>query len=105
MYNPYQQSNLLYVQGEAGAKAYHVAPNTTVVLWDSESPTIYVKSADMMGYPTMTILEYKKRETPTPNFTESSQTNSFVTKEQFHTLEEQVANLTALMREKGIGDE
>lgn len=102
MYNPYQTNNLIYVQGEAGAKAYHVAPNTTVVLWDSESPTIYVKSADMMGYPTMTILDYKRRETPLPNATESSQTNPYVTMEQFHTLESKLADLDALVREKGI---
>lgn len=41
----------IWVQGLAGAKAYFVAPNTTVVLWDTESPTIYIKSADATGKP------------------------------------------------------
>lgn len=41
----------IWVQGEAGAKAYFVAPNTTVVLWDTENPIIYVKTADATGKP------------------------------------------------------
>lgn len=52
----------IWVQGEAGAKSYLVAPNTTVVLWDTESPTIYVKSADGTGKPlNMQILDLHER--------------------------------------------
>jgi hypothetical protein len=57
-----QTSNLTWVQGEAGAKSYLVAPNTTVQLWDSEAQTIYLKSADGSGMPTMKILDYTIRE-------------------------------------------
>lgn len=56
------QSNLIWVSGEAGAKAYLVAPNTTVQLWDSEAPTIYLKSADTSGMPSIKILDYTIRE-------------------------------------------
>lgn len=56
------QSNMIWVQGEAGAKSYLVAPNTTVQLWDSEAPVIYLKSADASGMPTMKILDYRTRE-------------------------------------------
>lgn len=57
-----QQSNgIIWVQGEAGAKSYLVAPNNSVVLWDTESPTIYVKSADGSGMPSMKILDYTTR--------------------------------------------
>lgn len=55
-------SNLIWVQGEAGAKSYLVAPNNTVQLWDSERQTIYLKSADASGMPSMKILDYKVRE-------------------------------------------
>mgnify|MGYP001025061831 CR=1 FL=1 len=34
-----------WVQNEAGMKAYVVARNSTVVLWDFENPVIYIKSA------------------------------------------------------------
>ena len=55
------QSNLIWVQGEAGAKSYLVAPNNTVQLWDSERQTIYLKSADASGMPSMRILDYTIR--------------------------------------------
>lgn len=55
-------NDMIWVQGEAGAKAYLVAPNTTVVLWDTETPTIYVKSADGTGKPLdMRVLDFKER--------------------------------------------
>ena len=58
-------NNLIWVQGEAGAKSYLVAPNTTVQLWDSESQCIYLKSADASGMPSMKILDYTIRnQTP-----------------------------------------
>ncbi len=56
-----QQSNMIWVQGEAGAKSFLVAPNTTVQLWDSEAQVIYLKSADATGMPTMKILDYTVR--------------------------------------------
>lgn len=61
-----QQSNIIWVQGDAGAKSYLVAPNTTVQLWDSERQTIYLKSADASGMPTMKTLDYTIREQAQP---------------------------------------
>ena len=57
-----QQSGLTWVQGEAGAKSFLVAPNTTVDLWDSEAQVIYLKSADASGMPSMKILDYTIRD-------------------------------------------
>lgn len=57
-----QQNNRVWVQGEAGAKSYLVAPNTSVDLWDSEAQTIYIKSADQGGMPTIKILDYTIRD-------------------------------------------
>ena len=56
-----QQPGIIWVQGEAGAKSYMVAPGNTVQLWDSEDKIIYLKSADPSGMPSMKILEYKIR--------------------------------------------
>ena len=60
---PQQQANtdIKWVQGEAGAKSYMVAPNTSVTLWDSEAHTIYIKSANASGLPSMTIIDYTIR--------------------------------------------
>lgn len=46
-----QSNGLIWVQGEAGAKSYLVAPNTTVMLMDSETQRFYLKSADASGMP------------------------------------------------------
>lgn len=55
-------NGMIWVQGEAGAKSYLIAPNNTLPLWDSEAQTIYVKSADASGMPTMKTLDYTIRE-------------------------------------------
>lgn len=61
-----QQNGIIWVQGEAGAKSYLVAPNTTVQLWDSESQRIFLKSADASGMPSMKVLEYTVKDGNSP---------------------------------------
>lgn len=46
-----QQSGLIWVQGEAGAKSFLVAPGQNVLLMDSEAPRFYLKSTDNSGMP------------------------------------------------------
>lgn len=55
-----QQNNLNWVQGEAGARAWLVAPSNTILLMDSEKERFYIKSADSSGMPSMRIFEYKE---------------------------------------------
>lgn len=56
-----QQNNtsIIWVQGEAGAKSYMMAPNTTLSLWDSEDQKIYLKTTDQNGVPSMKTLKYE----------------------------------------------
>ena len=49
---------LLWVQGETGAKSYLMAPNTTVLLMDSEGSRFYLKSTDNAGMPSLRTFEY-----------------------------------------------
>ena len=87
-----QQGNngLIWVQGEAGAKSYIVAPGNTVMLMDSEGERFYLKSADASGMPMpLRIFEYKERtETPSQASsahvaTQSVNLDNFVTREEF----------------------
>lgn len=80
-----QTTGVIWVQGEAGAKSYLVAPNSTVYLWDSESQTIYVKSADATGMPSIKVLEYKVRNT-----TPEPKTSNFVTRDELEGILEQL---------------
>lgn len=54
-YNPTPTVNaantFIWVQGEEAAKAYPVAPNSSVILFDSENPVLYIKQADATGRP------------------------------------------------------
>lgn len=62
---PQQQQNdngILWVQGEAGAKSWAVAPGKSVMLMDSESNTFYIKSTDNSGMPMpLRIFDYTER--------------------------------------------
>lgn len=89
-------NGIIWVQGEAGAKSYLVAPNTTVQLWDSESQTIYLKSADSSGMPSMRVLDYKIRE----NNPIQEPKADYVTKTELDELKEQVEDLKAKLKKK-----
>lgn len=100
-YQPYYQANyqplqnqpqnqntaIIWVQGEAGAKSYPVAPNTTIQLWDSEAQIVYLKSADASGMPSMKILDYTIRDNPSQVNALQKQPqidlSGYVTKEEF----------------------
>jgi hypothetical protein len=73
---PQMSNDMIWVQGLAGAKAYLVAPNTTVTLWDSESETIYLKSCDSNGMPSMKILDIKERVENAPKSPSNEVDNS-----------------------------
>ena len=92
-----QQTNngIIWVQGEAGAKSYLVAPNNTVQLWDSESQTIYLKSADASGMPSMRVLDYTIRQnTPQPSHAPTEQPKvDYPTREEFNALQSLVEGL------------
>lgn len=85
--NVYQQqrNGIIWVSGEAGAKGYPVAPNTTVQLWDSEAQVIYLKSADVSGMPSMRILDYTIRDSqPTNNALQKQvDLSGYITREEF----------------------
>lgn len=91
--SPAQDTGIIWVQGEAGAKAYMVAPGNTVVLWDSESNTIYIKSADMAGMPTTRILDWQERPASSGNI-KQNQINQYVTRDEFDALAARIDTMT-----------
>ena len=88
-----QNSNIIWVSGEAGAKSYLVAPNTTVQLWDSESQTIYLKSADASGMPSIKTLDYTIRAENQPIQTISDNSNKFILRDEFNGLKAELDGL------------
>lgn len=93
-----QTTDMNWVQGESGAKGYHVSPNTTVTLWDSESNTIYVKSANAVGVPTITVLDYTIRN-EAPKVSGESKTN-FATVDDIEILKNEIKDLRSRLEHK-----
>lgn len=92
---PAQQNNgLLWVQGEAAAKSYLVAPNTSVALFDSERQSVYIKSADVSGMPSMKILDYTIRDGQQVE-TRAANCLNYATKDDLAELNDQIAALRA----------
>ena len=61
MAQPTPTNDLLFVLNETEATAYPVAPNNSVTLWDKNKDTVYIKSVNMHGVPSMRILDYVER--------------------------------------------
>ena len=95
-----QSGTPIWVQGEAGAKSYMVAPGNTVMLMDSENQVFYIKSADQSGMPLplrifdyceriATTVQNPHRSAPESNALDPSQ---YITRREF---EQWKASLTA----------
>lgn len=95
----FQQPGLTWVQGEAAAKSYLVAPGATVALWDSEEKTIYLKSADASGMPTMKVLDYTIRGA------EPEKKEEYATKADLAALEEKIRALGRRREKEDTDDE
>ena len=87
---PQANNGLVWVQGDAGAKSYPIAPGCTVMLMDSEGERFYLKSADASGMPLpLRVFEYTERNNAhtgdfkggTSGFSEMD--DRFVTREEF----------------------
>ena len=97
-YGYYQpQGGMIWVQGEAAAKGYLVAPNSSVALWDSEAQTIYIKSADVSGMPSMKVLDYTIRNVPNlatnGPLGEGTDKSSFATKDDLRAISDEITAL------------
>ena len=61
--NQMPSNDMLWVLNETEATSYPVAPNNSVTLWDKNQDTVYIKSVNMQGVPSMRILDYVERTT------------------------------------------
>lgn len=104
-------NGLIWVSGEVGAKSYLVAPNTSVMLMDSEGDKFYLKSTDASGMPTLRTFEYKEVLQNNAQGSQSAQkalNEQFVTREEYDELRAIIDDLrkpkTAL-KKKEVADE
>lgn len=76
-------SGMIWVQGESGAKAYPVQNGKSVVLFDSESEHFFIKTTDMSGMPQplriFSYTESSENEIKAP----AIDTSNFITRQEF----------------------
>ena len=95
-------NDFLWVLNENEATSYPVAPNNTVTLWDKNLPTIYIKSVNAQGVPSMRILDFTERSTiapKTPSTPSFNSPNNFVTLDSFNALKGDVEALRGKLDE------
>lgn len=88
---PTPTNDMLWVLNETEATSFPVAPNNSVTLWDKNKDTVYIKSVNMQGVPSMRILDYTERTTDntpkTPDKHECKCGSKFVSQETFEALQ------------------
>lgn len=89
---------MLFVLNENEASAYPVAPNNSVVLWDKNNKTFYIKTANAQGVPSMQIYDFAERSEKLENAPKTHKCtcgDKFITKEEFNALKGKFYDLQA----------
>lgn len=97
---PQTNQGILWVQGEAGAKSYLVAPNTSVLLMDSENSQFYIKTTDQAGMPTLRTFVYQEVTGTPQNAQKEPETNlddKYVTRQEYNDLRGKYEELYGLL--------
>lgn len=96
---------MIWVLNENEATSYPVAPNNSVVLWDKSNPTIYVKSVNGQGIPSMRILDFTERVANAPKTATEHVCQcggKFATIEQFDGLQAKISELQGIIEDMQI---
>lgn len=97
-----QNSSIIWIQGEAAAKSYLVAPNTSVALFDSERQTVYIKSADASGMPSIKTLDYTIREAQNASPVVPKESIAYATKDDLNAVYAKIKGIEErLTKEEG----
>ena len=95
-------NDFLWVLNENEATSYPVAPNNTVILWDKNLPTVYIKSVNAQGVPSMRVLDFTERTATAQKQPVSGpfgSSNNFVTIDSFNALKGDVEALRGKLDE------
>ena len=84
-------TNIIWIQGEEAAKAQNVPNGCNMAFFDSENQCIYIKSVDMSGKPSLTILDYTERGAKEEEKKPEEPKIEYATKEQIDNLNTQFA--------------
>ena len=82
------QTGIIWVSGAQEAAMYPVAPNNAVALWEQSGKSIYLKSADATGKPTIRVYDLAERVKNDSDATSATdvKTPDYATKEELGAL-------------------
>ncbi len=90
---PRPYSNIVWAQGIEAARSYVVAPGTTIIMLDSDdAETLYIKSCDNTGRPSLRVCDYKDREIPKSSAVVAPSNQDYVLKKDFEKFRDEVKN-------------
>ena len=92
-----QQTNITFVNGIEGAKAFQMSPNSSALLMDSDNSKFYVKSTDSLGVAKISSYSFTEDENLYGSNQPSQDTTNIVqlSKEEYDSLVSKVAELEA----------
>ena len=99
---PQAPTNIIWVQGEAGANAFPVGRNSTVWLMDSTQPVLYIKSADNLGRP-QPLEKYHLVSDQEYLAVNNSEPIDYISREEFEKYVSEAENKFVIRREKNNG--
>ena len=79
---PQQSNAILWVQGDAGAKAHYMNPGESAILMDSENPFFYIKTVNQAGVPFLEKYRFEK-VTDTPQQEQQTNFDQYITRDEF----------------------
>ena len=88
-----QNTGITWVQGENAAKSYPVAAGQSILLMDSESSVMYIKSTDQSGMPLpLRIFDYteRKNERVEHSQTVAKQKIEYISRDEFNAFRDEI---------------
>ena len=79
-------TQLVKVTGMDGAKAFQMAPNSSVALFNDSEDIFYVKTTDGAGFPTIRAFRFEPYDEPT------TKVEQYVTLDEFNKFKEEILN-------------
>lgn len=88
-----QGNGIVWVQGEGAARSYLLSPNTSIVLFDSESPAFYIKTTDQSGMPTLRKFVFEEVTGSSEQTAPPKNETEYVTRDEFDKLKNEIKSL------------
>jgi len=100
-----QNNGIIWVQGEAAAKAYPVGSGQSVLLMDSEDSVFYIKSTDQSGMPQpLRVFDYKEKNSRHSEVgAVKKDEGDYVSRKEFEEFRDGIKKVLDDIREEGEG--